>query len=247
MTLAFALIALLAVIVFFVSLLGGVIFKKNRGRRLKLYVPGSAAVFIACVVAVGILANGEAVTAGFLDAADKRAAETAGFTDPAAWKAQRDIRAEEQRKQAAAEAAQLAAEAEQKQAAQKAQTEADAKKRAAEAEVEAAAAKVKQDACLTDIRCIGEKGSVTAEVYCPRHIEALAKNSAEWTDKGFLDSKFSRYRLADTKGVVTYIGDKVTFQNGFGADVNMVYFCDVDVYAEKVISVDVEEGRLPVN
>lgn len=104
-----------------------------------------------------------------------------------------------------------------------------------------------QDAanCQQDLGCLGEKHLVSASVRCKRQVEALAKYSAEWTD-GFLEPKFSHYRWKNkSAGIVTYIGDKVKFQNGFGAWQNMVYECDFDTNSERPVGARAEPGRLP--
>lgn len=101
-------------------------------------------------------------------------------------------------------------------------------------------------ACMQDLECIGNKGTIAAGVYCPEHIEKLAKNSAKWTD-GALEPKFSRFRWKDKEaGIVTHLGDKVQFQNGFGAYINMIYSCDLDMKQGQgvVVGVDAAEGRL---
>lgn len=115
-----------------------------------------------------------------------------------------------------------------------------------ESEEEKQAAEAADSACMQDLECIGNKGTITAGVYCKEHIEKLAKNSAKWTD-GALEPKFSRFRWKDKDaGIVTHLGDKVQFQNGFGAFVNMVYSCDLDMKKSPavVVGVDAAEGRL---
>lgn len=111
----------------------------------------------------------------------------------------------------------------------------------------AADARAKADAaCMTDLQCIGDKGTITAGVYCQSHIESLAKGAVKWTD-GALEPKFSRFRWRDkAAGIVSHIGDKAQFQNGFGAFVNVIYTCDLDMRQTPatVVHVDVAEGRL---
>ncbi|MBX9612444.1 MAG: zinc ribbon domain-containing protein [Burkholderiales bacterium] len=98
--------------------------------------------------------------------------------------------------------------------------------------------------CRQDLACIGEKVSISASGACAREVERLAKNSMRWTDKS-LESKFSHYRWGTPdKTHVTLLGDKAQFQNGFGAYINVVYACDVDVQSYGVGKVDVQEGRL---
>lgn len=55
----------------------------------------------------------------------------------------------------------------------------------------------------------------------------------------------SNNEIDNTK--IRYIGDKVEFQNGFGALTPMTYVCTLDSSSKKVIDVQVSEGRLVEN
>lgn len=101
--------------------------------------------------------------------------------------------------------------------------EAAEKKRRREEEAErtrqaaAEAERRKEAECSTDLRCWGDKHHLRATVACARYVERLAKYQHEWTD-GWFEPKFSRFRWKDkAKGQLTYIGDSIKFQNGFGA------------------------------
>lgn len=120
--------------------------------------------------------------------------------------------------------------------------EEEAKQAKAEAE---ARAKAEADAqCRQSLQCWGEKHSIAAAFKCEDAVERIAKYQAEWTD-GLLEPKFSHFRWKDHEaGVVTYLGDKVKFQNGFGAWQNMSYACDYDPERDLVLSVNVQPGRL---
>ncbi|WP_396604726.1 hypothetical protein ACFLEY_19185 [Bradyrhizobium sp. YCK136] len=98
--------------------------------------------------------------------------------------------------------------------------------------------------CATELKCIGDKIRSYATVYCPRYVERLAKNDFQWTD-GWLDEKFSHYRWANgSHRTITFIGDKIKFQNGFGAWTYHTYECDVDPAPEHVVDVRAHPGRL---
>jgi len=113
------------------------------------------------------------------------------------------------------------------------------KKAAAKKEAEA-----KEAECRQDLQCWGEKQSSGASVYCRQPIERLAKYQAEWTDKWY-EPKFSRLRWDNKeRGTITFIGDKIKFQNGFGAWQPMIYSCTFDGSSNTVISVNAFEGRL---
>lgn len=98
--------------------------------------------------------------------------------------------------------------------------------------------------CKKTLQCWGDRHSIAASVRCDSYVEKLAKYSHKWTD-GMLEPKFSHFRWKNKeKGVVTFIGDKIQFQNGFGAWQNNVYECDYDPSSEQVLDVRAREGRL---
>ncbi len=98
--------------------------------------------------------------------------------------------------------------------------------------------------CKKSLQCWGERHSISATVRCQRYIEKLAKYSHKWTD-GFLEPKFSHFRWKNrATGVVTFIGDKIQFQNGFGAWQNSIYECDFNPSTEQVLDVRASPGQL---
>lgn len=102
-----------------------------------------------------------------------------------------------------------------------------------------------QAACTkSKLECAGDKNLAAADVFCPPQIERLASYTVKWTDSGFFEQKFSGYRWRnEAGGEVTYVGDKVQFQNGFGAYVPMIYECDVSADG-KVLDVRARQGSL---
>jgi hypothetical protein len=98
--------------------------------------------------------------------------------------------------------------------------------------------------CRSDLKCFAEKQTGSASVYCKGPVERLAKHDFEWTD-GFLEPKFSHYRWKDKEnGIVTHIGDKIKFQNGFGAWGHYTYECDLASDGKTVLDVRARPGRL---
>jgi hypothetical protein len=99
-------------------------------------------------------------------------------------------------------------------------------------------------ACRKSLQCWGDRHTVAAGVYCDDYVERLAKYSAKWTD-GWLEPKFSQFRWKDQKrGIITFVGDKIQFQNGFGAWQNHVYECDFQPDGNRVLNVRASPGRL---
>ncbi len=98
--------------------------------------------------------------------------------------------------------------------------------------------KVDEKACQASLQCWGDKHSIAASVICPDFVEQLANYDSEWTD-GLLEFKFSRFAWHDyKKGLLTYIGDQIKFQNGFGAWIPHIYHCDFDPFSQQVLAVD---------
>lgn len=104
--------------------------------------------------------------------------------------------------------------------------------------------KVDDATCKQDLQCWGDRHNVGAAVMCAGPVEKLAKYSARWTD-GLLEPKFSHFRwLNKQQGTITYIGDKIEFQNGFGAFQKHVYECDYHPETKKVLDVRARPGQL---
>lgn len=104
--------------------------------------------------------------------------------------------------------------------------------------------KISDEECMKDLQCWGDKNSISAAVYCEPFIEKIAKNSHKWTD-GMLEPKFSHFRWKNqSKGYITFIGDKIQYQNGFGAWVNHVYECDFDPTSDSVLDVRASSGKI---
>lgn len=98
--------------------------------------------------------------------------------------------------------------------------------------------------CKTTLQCWGDKHSVSAAARCQRPIERLAKYSHKWTDE-LVEPKMSRFRWKNKeKGIITYLGDKIQFQNGFGAWQNVIYECDYDPATKKVLDIRITKGLL---
>lgn len=106
------------------------------------------------------------------------------------------------------------------------------------------APKVDDATCKKDLKCWGDRHNISAAIVCAGPVEKLAKFSARWTD-GLLEPKFSHFRWRDQQqGTVTYIGDKIEFQNGFGAFQKHVYECHYDPATNQALGVSARPGQL---
>lgn len=100
------------------------------------------------------------------------------------------------------------------------------------------------NACRNDVVCWADKHSVAASVRCVPPIERSANFTMEWTDR-WLERKFSHMRWQDREsGIISFIGDRARFQNGFGAWQNVIYECDYDTENDAVLDISVRPGRL---
>ena len=103
---------------------------------------------------------------------------------------------------------------------------------------------IEYELCKTDLKCWAEKHDTSAIIAAEPLIEKMAKYQFEWTD-GILEPKLLRFRWHNIKNLsVTYIGDKIKMQNGFGAWQNMIYEIDYDTINKKVIDIRLRDGRL---
>jgi hypothetical protein len=99
--------------------------------------------------------------------------------------------------------------------------------------------------CRQSITCWSSKYDAPALIACKARIEDESKHSYRWTD-GTLELKFSKIAwLNKNNGTFYEIGDKIEFQNGFGAYTPMTYRCGYDPQKNSVIDLQMNEGRLP--
>ncbi|GFM67858.1 hypothetical protein K5D34_21170 [Pseudomonas cichorii] len=177
---------------------------------------------------------------GFVSADEYREAKENGATTKEEWDRIKDgIHAKKALAEDAAKKAALAKEQADIAAAESARKESEAKVQA-----EKLAKEKSDEKCRLDVTCWGEKHFVAAAVFCKTPIEKLAQYDVKWTD-GVLEPKFSRYKWADKeRGVITFFGDKIQYQNGFGAFQNHIYSCDYNTLTEQVVKVNAQPGRL---
>ena len=136
------------------------------------------------------------------------------------------------------ELAAQAAEAER----QRTEQAAEERRKAAEERREAA------EEVAEKLQSLGEDYIHAAAVRCEDHIEQLAKYDFEWTTR-WGERIFSWYTWSDlgTDGAtIKYMGDKIRFQNGFGAFSHYTYTCHYDTEEETIIHVSATQGRLPM-
>ena len=109
------------------------------------------------------------------------------------------------------------------------------------------AVEVKGPSCTSELSCAVEEHKTSAEVACNSEIERLARLanfSHKWTD-GWLEPRYTRQSWdEDSRTAFRLFGDKIQFQDGFGAWQDHIYTCRYDFERGAVIGVEVEPGRL---
>ena len=98
-----------------------------------------------------------------------------------------------------------------------------------------------------DGRTVDDDPTIEAGVYCSDAIERQAQYASRWTN-GFGERKFSRYRWENEEKTLAFlIGDRVEFQNGFGAWQPHWYSCEIffGEGAPVVMEAHAFPGRMP--
>jgi hypothetical protein len=117
------------------------------------------------------------------------------------------------------------------------------------AAIDAAMDAVWKDAsCRLDAVCLGDRYRVVALQLCTAVIERQAQYDYRWTDS-WLAGKFvpgATWHGKDGRklGQIDYIGEKIMFQNGFGAWLNYIYVCTYDTQKEDLVDVRLKPGHL---
>lgn len=217
------LVTLSGVLIFFGAIFS-LFFKKYRKNAQAMVTLGVIIAGFGLYKFSGVL-DFEAQQVGYIDDKDRQEAKKSGFTDAISWRQAREKREADER---SLQAAKLIEERtlRDRRLAEEAKQKADAEAN-----------------CQKDLSCWAEKHFAQAVTACRPQVENLAKNDARWTD-GMLETKFSHFRWKGLKNdVVTYIGDKIEFQNGLGNWLRHTYECD---YApgRGVVDVRARQGRL---
>jgi hypothetical protein len=191
----------------------------KRCRKFALWT-GLAAVgvILTSLTVIGSQINADARAAGYDSVDDQRDAQRAGITDPALWHSKREAYLKI-----------WAAEKKQQEAAAKAAKDQES------AQADAI--------CREDFNCWSNKFNRAATKACAPQVERAAKNNFEWTDS-FTAPKFPRAAINDNGASITYVGDAIKMQNGFGAWIIMTYECDFDTAAGSAVAVRVNPGQL---
>lgn len=123
------------------------------------------------------------------------------------------------------------------------QIEADSVELAEQAEK--AATRAEESASQARLQDAGNDHILSAGLLCKDHIESLSNYAHRWTD-GILGFKFSRFSWEDEDdSIVRYYGDKIQFQNAFGAWINYIYWCDYDTRNDGPVRVGIDRaGKL---
>lgn len=95
----------------------------------------------------------------------------------------------------------------------------------------------KLELCKNDLTCWGNKNLGKAIYYCQMELDRLPKYDHEW-DSGYFNAEmFDSYKWQNKeKLIITYFGNGIKVQNGFGVWRHASYYCVYDTVNENVIS-----------
>lgn len=97
--------------------------------------------------------------------------------------------------------------------------------------------------CEQNAFCFGQKHQARATVFCAKQVERLARYDFKWTDS-WHQAKFDWIGWKDKeKKLLIYGGDKIKFQNGFGAWANFMYKCVYDPARDLVMDIEISPGK----
>ena len=101
-------------------------------------------------------------------------------------------------------------------------------------------------ACQADIQCWGRQHAKDAALLCRQEIDYAAPYRTEWDTSGTVPV-FSWLNWIDPEAGATagilYVGDAVSFQEGNGTWTRMLYRCEYDTSASRVLSLSLEESH----
>jgi hypothetical protein len=104
--------------------------------------------------------------------------------------------------------------------------------------------RIEEENCKNSLSCWADRFDSDAYRFSRERIEKFARYDFRWVDS-WTRSKISYYRWLNVKeGTVTYIGDAIQFQNGFGAWQNYIYEIDYDPSSKYALDIRVKPGRL---
>lgn len=96
--------------------------------------------------------------------------------------------------------------------------------------------------CRKSLQCTYDHSIYSATTACRSAIERQARFDVRWIEDSniFTSAGWSDKR----KGIINLVGDKVRFQNGFGAWQAIQYECVWDAVSQSLVTVNLTEGRL---
>jgi len=97
--------------------------------------------------------------------------------------------------------------------------------------------------CGDDLDCLYREHKIDIAVQCSKAVERLALNSFKWTN-AWHEDEFPYYRWKNKEQrTIVAMGDKIQYQNGFGAYINHRYYCRYDLNTKRAVKVEAEAGR----
>lgn len=98
-------------------------------------------------------------------------------------------------------------------------------------------------ACVADFDCWANRHMRDANKACAPQIEQWAQYDFTW-ETTHPEARYTRAIMHNNGKQVSYLGDAIKFQNGFGNWVRASYSCTFEVATKAVVKLTVSEGRL---
>jgi hypothetical protein len=97
-------------------------------------------------------------------------------------------------------------------------------------------------ACVADVSCWAKRHLQEASRVCSAAVEQQARFDFRW--EASRPDRFTSAIMHNNGRQISFIGDALKLQNGFGAWLTYSYNCRYDVGTQAVVAVQVTEGRM---
>ena len=100
------------------------------------------------------------------------------------------------------------------------------------------------DPCLSDWECLRRTYEADADLACRLAVEQSAAVDYRWLT-GMFTTRFSIVRAGANRGVIQLAGDRIELQNRMGNWIRHRYLCNFDAGEKRLVTFEIEPGRLP--
>jgi hypothetical protein len=106
----------------------------------------------------------------------------------------------------------------------------------------AAKQRKEDEACIADVSCWAKRHLQEASRVCSTAIEQQARFDYRW--EAMRPDRFTSAIMHNNGQQISFIGNALKLQNGFGAWLPYSYNCRYDIGTKAVVAVEINEGRM---